>query len=57
MTSSSSPPPQLRCGLDTMILAYSLARVPRRVHQWLSHSHPQAAQDFWSRTGGGSHLP
>jgi predicted nucleic acid-binding protein len=34
-----------------------LPRVLRRVHQWLSHSHPQAAQDFWSRSGGGSHLP
>src|SRR5271166_4504069 len=34
-----------------------LPRVLRRVHQWLSHSHPQAAQDFWSQTGGGSHLP
>ena len=34
-----------------------LARVLRRVHQWLSHAHAQAAQDFWSQTGGGSHLP
>ena len=34
-----------------------LARALRRVHQWLSQSHPQAAQDFWSQTGGGSHLP
>ena len=33
-----------------------LPRVLRRVHQWLSHSHPQAAHDFWSHTGGGSHL-
>ena len=34
-----------------------LPRVLRRVHQWLSQSHPQAAQDFWSQTGAGSHLP
>jgi predicted nucleic acid-binding protein len=34
-----------------------LPRVLRRVHQWLSQNHAQAAQDFWSQTGGGSHLP
>jgi predicted nucleic acid-binding protein len=34
-----------------------LPRILRRVHQWLAHSHPHAAQDFWSQTGGGSHLP
>lgn len=34
-----------------------LARVLRRVYQWLNQSHAQAAQDFWSQTGGGSHLP
>jgi predicted nucleic acid-binding protein len=34
-----------------------LARVLRRTHQWLSQNHPQAGQDFWSQTGGGSHLP
>ncbi len=34
-----------------------LPRVLRRVHQWLSHLHPQTAQDFWSQTGGSSHLP
>ncbi len=34
-----------------------LPRMLRRVHQWLSQTHPQAAQDFWSVTGGGSHLP
>jgi predicted nucleic acid-binding protein len=32
-------------------------RVLRQIHQWLSQTHPQAAQDFWSQTGGGSHLP
>jgi predicted nucleic acid-binding protein len=34
-----------------------MARMLRRVHQWLGQSHSQAAQDFWSQTGGGSHLP
>jgi len=34
-----------------------LPRVLRRVHQWLSQSHPQAAQTFWFQTGAGSHLP
>jgi predicted nucleic acid-binding protein len=34
-----------------------LPRILRRVHEWLSQGHPQAAQDFWSLTGGGSHLP
>ncbi|MGC8638451.1 MAG: type II toxin-antitoxin system VapC family toxin [Isosphaeraceae bacterium] len=34
-----------------------LPRILRGVHQWLTHSHPHAAQDFWSQTGRGSHLP
>jgi predicted nucleic acid-binding protein len=34
-----------------------LPRIMRRVHHWLSQTHPQAAQDFWSQTGGGSRLP
>jgi predicted nucleic acid-binding protein len=34
-----------------------LSRVLRRVHDWLSQPYPQAAQDFWTQTGGGSHLP
>lgn len=34
-----------------------LARVLWRVREWLSQTHAQAAQDFWSQTGGGSHLP
>ena len=37
--------------------AKGLARVLRRVHQWLSQQHSQTAQAFWSQTGGGSHLP
>ncbi len=34
-----------------------LARVLRQTHQWLNQHHSQAAQDFWSQTGGGTHLP
>jgi hypothetical protein len=37
--------------------AKGLPRVLRQVHQWLSRQHPQAASDFWSQTGAGSHLP
>jgi predicted nucleic acid-binding protein len=33
-----------------------LPRVLRRIHAWLSQTHPQAAHDFWTQTGG-SHLP
>jgi predicted nucleic acid-binding protein len=33
-----------------------LPRILRCVFQWLSQTHPQAAHDFWSRTGG-VHLP
>jgi predicted nucleic acid-binding protein len=34
-----------------------LQRILRRVHEWLSTLHTQAAQDFWSHTGSGTHLP
>ncbi len=34
-----------------------LPRILRRIHQWLCQNHQQAAEDFWSQTGGGSHLP
>lgn len=34
-----------------------LPRVLRRVFTWLNQAHPQAATDFWSQTGAGSHLP
>jgi len=34
-----------------------LPRILRTIYHWLSQSHLSAAQDFWSRTGGGSHLP
>lgn len=34
-----------------------LPRVLRRIQQWLVQNHPQAAPDFLTHTGGGSHLP
>ena len=34
-----------------------LPRILRWIHQWLCQNHQQAAEDFWSQTGGGSHLP
>jgi predicted nucleic acid-binding protein len=34
-----------------------LPRVLRQIHAWLNRAHAQAAQDFWSATGAGSHLP
>ena len=37
--------------------AKGLPRVLRRIHQWLRQTHLQTAQDYWSQTGGGSHLP
>jgi predicted nucleic acid-binding protein len=37
--------------------AKGLPRLLRQIHQWLNRISPQTAQDFWSQTGGGSHLP
>lgn len=37
--------------------AKGLPRVLGQVHRWLLANHPQAAQDFWTRSGGASHLP
>ncbi len=37
--------------------AKGLPRILKQVHLWLSKSYPEAAQEFWSRTGGGAHLP
>ncbi len=34
-----------------------LPRILRQIHRWLHQNHQQAAEDFWSQTGGGSHLP
>ncbi|MGH7597895.1 MAG: type II toxin-antitoxin system VapC family toxin [bacterium] len=37
--------------------AKDLSRVLRHIYQWLIKTDPQTAQDFWSQTGGGGHLP
>ena len=37
--------------------AKGLPRVLRQIYQWLNRTTPQIAEDFWSHTGGGSHLP
>jgi predicted nucleic acid-binding protein len=42
---------------DANLPAKGLARLLHRVHRWLGESHPEAALDFWSQTGAGSHLP
>ncbi len=34
-----------------------LPRILRQIHHWLRQNYQQAAEDFWSQTGGGSHLP
>ena len=34
-----------------------LPRILRQIHRWLHQNHQQVAEDFWSQTGGGSHLP
>lgn len=39
------------------LAAKGLPRVLHRIHEWLGQAAPQAAHDFWSLTGGGSHLP
>lgn len=58
-----------RCPLDTalrqQIAAWETANLPvkglprilRRIQQWLASGYPQAAVDFWSKTGGGAHIP
>jgi hypothetical protein len=63
MTSSFSPPldavlrQQVAAWENTNLPGKGLPRILRRVHQWLSQTHPQAAQNFWSQTGAASHLP
>ena len=34
-----------------------LPRILRRIHLWLHQKNQEIAEDFWSQTGGGSHLP
>lgn len=48
---------QIAAWETTQLAPRGLARVLRRCYQWLNQIHPQAAQDFWSHTGAGSHLP
>lgn len=42
---------------DNHLPARGLPRLLRQLYQWLHRHYPEAAQDFWSQTGGGSHLP
>jgi hypothetical protein len=35
----------------THLPAKELPRLLHQIHQWLSQGYPQAAQEFWSRTG------
>jgi predicted nucleic acid-binding protein len=37
--------------------AKGLPRILWQIYHWLSQSYPEVAQAFWSRTGGGTHLP
>jgi predicted nucleic acid-binding protein len=37
--------------------AKGLPRLLRRIHHWLNQTYPHVANDFWSWTGEGSHLP
>ena len=41
----------------THVAPKGLPRILRRVHQWLSQAHPQAAHDFLTHTAGATHLP
>ena len=34
-----------------------LPRILRRIHHWLYQHDQRIAEEFWSQTGGGSHLP
>ena len=34
-----------------------LPRILRQIYHWLRQNHQQVAEDFWSQTGEGSHLP
>ena len=42
---------------DDNLPVRGLPRLLHQLYQWLRLHYPEAAQDFWSRTGGGSHLP
>lgn len=51
MTSSSSTI------FERGLPAKGLPRILHHFHRWLIHGHPHAADEFWSQTGNGSHLP
>jgi len=42
---------------DENLPTKGLPRILRNIHHWLSQNDLRIAQDFWSQTGGGSHLP
>ena len=42
---------------NTHLAPKGLPRILRQVHGWLSQTHPRTATDFWTQTGGGTHLP
>jgi len=60
-----TPTSPLDAALRQQVAAWEIAHLPpkglprilRRVYQWLSQTHPPVAQEFWSYTGAGSHLP
>jgi predicted nucleic acid-binding protein len=41
----------------TNLPAKGLPRLLYQIHQWLNRTNPKTAEDFWSQTGQGSHLP
>lgn len=34
-----------------------LPRILKRIYHWLHQRNQQVSEEFWSQTGGGSHLP
>jgi hypothetical protein len=60
-----TPETPIDAALRQQMIAWEAANLPtkgfprvlRQIHQWLNRTTPQTAEDFWSYTGGGSHLP
>jgi len=42
---------------STKLAPKGLPRILRHIHDWLNRTHQATAQDFWSQTGGGAHMP
>lgn len=42
---------------DANLPQKGLPRILRSVHRWLKQTDAEAAENFWSQTGAGSHLP